>query len=49
MENALSALRSAQNELQMAEPNKGGFRKQALGLVDQAITAAQNGLNYAGG
>jgi len=49
MENALSALRSAQSELQMAEPNKGGFREQALGLVDQAIVAVQNGLAYAGG
>jgi hypothetical protein len=49
MENALSALQSARRELVMAEPNKGGFRDQAISLVDQAIGAVQNGINYAGG
>ncbi|HZR82412.1 MAG TPA: hypothetical protein VFD92_15065 [Candidatus Binatia bacterium] len=47
MENALSALQSARRELEMAEPNKGGFREQAIGLVDQAISAVRQGMNAA--
>ena len=49
MENALNALQNARSELVQSEPNKGGFRDQAIGYVDQAITATQNGINYAGG
>jgi hypothetical protein len=48
MENALGALRQARSELAASEPNKGGFREQAIGLVDQAIAATEKGISYAG-
>ena len=48
MENALGLLRQARSELVASEPNKGGYREQAIGLVDQAIAATEKGISYAG-
>ncbi len=41
---ALDALRTARNELQMAEHNKMGHRAEALRLVDQAIEEVRAGM-----
>jgi hypothetical protein len=49
MQNALGALQNAQSELQQAEPNKGGHRERALGLVSEAINEVQAGIKFAGG
>jgi hypothetical protein len=47
MEAALSALAQAQHAVEAATPNKGGHREQALGLIQQAIDAVNNGIQYA--
>ncbi len=44
MFNALHALQVARNQLNMALPDKGGYRVQAMGLVDQAISAVNSGI-----
>ena len=44
MFSALHALQVARNQLSFAEPDKGGYRVQALGLVDQAISATNAGI-----
>ena len=44
MERALSALKEAATELQVAEHNKGGHRAAAQHLVDEAIREVQTGL-----
>jgi len=44
MFNALHALNSAENQLNLALPDKGGYRVQALGLVQQAIAAVHAGI-----
>jgi hypothetical protein len=49
MQNAFAALQSAQSELQQADPNKGGHRERALGLVSEAIYEVQAGIAFAGG
>jgi hypothetical protein len=49
MQNAFAALQSAQSELQQAEPNKGGHRERAMGLVNQAMYEVQEGIKFAGG
>lgn len=49
MMNALSALQTARTELQAAEANKGGHRRKAMALVDQAIGEVQAGMAAAGG
>lgn len=49
MQNALSALYSAQASLQAAAPNKGGHRDIALSLVAQAIQQVELGIAYAAG
>ena len=49
MQNALGALQNAQSELQQAEPNKGGHRERALGLVSEAMYEVQAGIKFAGG
>ncbi len=49
MQNAFAALQSAQSELQQAEPNKGGHRERALGLVSEAMFQVEAGMKYAGG
>jgi hypothetical protein len=47
MEAALGLLQNARGELQAAEPNKGGHRERAIGLVDQAIVETRNGIAFA--
>jgi hypothetical protein len=44
MDNALSALQTARNELQIAESNKGGHRVTAMRLIDQAIGEVRAGI-----
>ncbi|KAF0653391.1 hypothetical protein L107_07358 [Cyanobium sp. Copco_Reservoir_LC18] len=48
MQNALNALFNARSSLQMATPNKGGHRDQAITLVNQAIAEVEAGIAYAG-
>ncbi len=45
MFSALHALQVARNQLAMAAPDKAGYRVQAIGLVDQAISAVNAGLS----
>ena len=45
MFNALHALQVARNQLNMALPDKGGYRLQAMSLVDQAISATNAGIS----
>ncbi|WP_127090021.1 hypothetical protein [Aquabacter cavernae] len=45
----LEQLRAARASLQAAEPNKGGHREVALGLIDQAIEQVQAGIAFAAG
>ena len=47
MQAALGALQAAQTELQAAEPNKGGFREEALKDVAAAIDQVNQGMAYA--
>jgi len=47
MQNALDALRTARNELNLASPGKGGHRAKALDLVNQAIGEVKLGIKYA--
>ena len=47
MQNALVSLQYAQNELQQAEPNKGGHRERALGYIASAIGSVQAGMAWA--
>ncbi len=44
MFSALRALQVARNQLSMASANKGGYRVQAIGLVNQAISAVNAGI-----
>ena len=46
MHNALDNLRAARHQLDIAEADKGGHRVTAIGLVDQAITEVQAGIEY---
>ena len=46
MHNALNDLRAARHQLDVAEADKGGHRVTAIGLVDQAITEVQAGIEY---
>jgi len=47
MENALAALNTAKDQLKLANDDKGGHRRKAVDLVDQAITEVNAGINYA--
>ncbi|MGZ5896990.1 MAG: hypothetical protein ACXWJ6_12150 [Xanthobacteraceae bacterium] len=47
MDEALVLLQSARAELARAEPNKGGHRERALGLIDQAIEQVREGIAFA--
>lgn len=47
MERALSALYNALGSLREATPDKGGHRAVAMGLIRQAITEVQAGIDYA--
>ena len=46
MESARANLQKARAQLQVAAQNKGGHRAKALGLVNQAITAVNRGIQY---
>jgi hypothetical protein len=48
MQNALSALQEAREQLVAAAPDKGGHRVAAINLVDQAINQVQMGMQFAG-
>jgi len=47
MVNALEDLRAARHELEIAEHNKGGYREQAIGTIDQAIAQVKAGMEEA--
>jgi hypothetical protein len=47
MRNALDALHTAREELQMATHNKGGHRARALDYVNSAIDEVRAGMDYA--
>ena len=47
MQNALSYLNSARNELEAAQPDKGGHRTNAINLVNQAMQQVHEGIQYA--
>ncbi|MCV7227296.1 hypothetical protein H7J73_14775 [Mycolicibacterium komossense] len=49
MENALHDLQTAQSQLQVAEPDKGGHRDNAINLVNQAINEVNLGIQFANG
>jgi len=49
MQNALSALQEARQQLVAAVPDKGGYRAHAIELVDQAINQVHLGMQFAGG
>ena len=44
MENALSDLRSARHQLEIATPDKAGHREAAIGIVDNAIGEVKAGI-----
>jgi hypothetical protein len=46
MQAALDSLRQARNQLLQATPDKGGYRKQALIDVDNAIMNVEKGLRF---
>lgn len=46
MSSALDHLREARGELQQADTNKGGYRKDAIDHVEAAIEAVQTGMQY---
>ena len=47
MDQTIAILQSARAELGKAEPNKGGHREKAIGLIDQAITEVRAGIAFA--
>jgi hypothetical protein len=47
MENALSALKSAQYQLNYANADKGGHRNAALNYTNLAIQQTREGIQYA--
>ena len=47
MEAALHHLHEAQEELRLADDNKGGHRGNAMKLVEQAIGEVDAGIHYA--
>lgn len=44
MASALSHLRSAKHELEVATPDKGGHREKAIQIVNDAITEVEAGI-----
>jgi hypothetical protein len=46
---ARNSLQAALNELNLADPDKGGHRVSAINLVNQAIDQVNQGINFAGG
>src|SRR4051812_18748015 len=49
MDEAIAILQSARAELGKAEPNKGGHREKAIGMIDQAIAEVRAGIAFAAG
>ena len=49
MQQGLDQLRAARASIRSAEPNKGGHREAAIGLIDQAIEQVRAGIAFAGG
>ncbi len=49
MQSALDHLRAARKQLDVAEPDKGGHRVNALNLVNQAITEVEAGISVGAG
>lgn len=49
MEAALHALNNAERELNSAEPDKGGHREKAMGLVRDAIAEVHEGIRVGAG
>ncbi len=47
MEEALSDLRAARHQLEVARPDKGGHRENAIGIIDNAISEVKAGIRYA--
>jgi hypothetical protein len=47
MQAALSALQTAKTELELALPDKGGYRVRALEHVNQAIVETEAGISFA--
>ncbi|GAB5374457.1 MAG: hypothetical protein AcusKO_09190 [Acuticoccus sp.] len=47
MENAVKYLKLAKDELQKANPNKGGHRVKAMNLIDEAIQQVRMGKRFA--
>lgn len=47
MDAAIKYLKEARKELSQANTNKGGHRRQAMDLIDQAIQQVENGKRYA--
>ena len=46
MRDALHALMAARQQLQVATPNKGGWRLHAIAQIDQAIASVKAGIRY---
>jgi hypothetical protein len=49
MANARADLQQGLTQLQLADPDKGGHRDQAISLVQQAINQVDAGIQYADG
>jgi hypothetical protein len=49
MQAAIGFLQDARRQLQAADPDKGGHREAAIGLVDQAIGEVRAGMAFANG
>ncbi len=47
MDISILRLREARNQLDLARPDKGGYREKAIASVDQAIKDVQAGIDYA--
>jgi hypothetical protein len=47
MQSAMDHLKTARDELNAAEANKGGHRERAMGLVNDAISHVQLGMDFA--
>jgi hypothetical protein len=47
MRQALRALMAARHQLEVASPNKGGWRMRAIAQVDQSIASVKAGMRFA--
>ncbi len=47
MERALAELRAAMRSLREATPDKGGHKATAIGLIEQAMSEVQAGIDFA--